>query len=202
MKTILIATARDPAQAPIFNHASMAHNNHMFFKNIAPSPKPIPPALKEALEASFSSIESLKREFVLTASAMFGPGFVWLIKAGPSDFRILPTYLAGSPYPGAHWRRQGTDMNTTGAAGSAADYLRRSVLGVRGGFSRKKELPPGGIDALPLLCLNTWEHVWLRDYGVGAGGVGGKKAFAEAWWEVIDWEAVASAASVTRSTFK
>lgn len=167
----------------------MAHNNHFFFKNLTPNPSGMPSDLARDLERSFSSIETLRREFVATATAMFGPGFVWLVQTGPADFAILPTYLSGSPYPAAHWRRQDTDMNTTGAEGSAGPWLRNTQ--VRGMPSKKEGGPPGSGAVTPLLCVNTWEHVWLRDYGVGYGGQGGKRAFVEAWWESVDWEAVA-----------
>ncbi|GJC84160.1 37S ribosomal protein S26, mitochondrial [Colletotrichum liriopes] len=197
VKQILLASAQDPSQAPIFNHASMAHNTHFFFKHITPDPKPMPESLAAELTHSFSSIETLRREMILTASAMFGPGFVWLVKAGHQDYRVLTTYLAGSPYPGAHWRLQGTDMNTVGLGGSANHFFQRNAAAQRPG-----QKPPGALEAVPLLCLNTWEHTWLRDYGLGVGGVGGKKAFAEAWWEVIDWEAVKNTADIpTRPNF-
>ena len=192
-------TAREPNQAPIFNYASMAHNNHFFFQGIHPSGTPMPDTLRQELEACFSSIDTLKREFVVTASAMFGPGFVWLVKCGPGDFRVLPTYLAGSPYPGAHWRAQPVDMNTAGNDGSAGSYFRNQLFGAK---KRAGDLPPGGIEVEPLLCLNTWEHAWLLDWGVGNGGRGGKAAYAEAWWEVIDWEKIAEKAGVERPGFK
>ncbi|OAQ72184.1 superoxide dismutase [Pochonia chlamydosporia 170] len=198
-KTISLLTAREPSQAPIFNYASMAHNNHFFFQGISPAGTPMPETLRAELEACFSSIETLRREFIITASAMFGPGFVWLVKAGPSDFRVLPTYLAGSPYPGAHWRAQPTDMNTVGNDGSAKSYFKNQVYGNR---KRSGDLPPGGIELEPLLCLNTWEHAWLLDWGVGAGGNGGKIAYAEAWWNLIDWERVAHRAGSIRPEFK
>ncbi|KAI9171246.1 superoxide dismutase [Paramyrothecium foliicola] len=198
-KTIALMTAREPSQAPIFNYASMAHNNHFFFQGISPTGTPMPEPLREELEAAFSSIETLRREFVLTASAMFGPGFVWLVKTpGGADYRLLTTYLAGSPYPGAHWRAQPTDMNTVGSGGSARDHYTNMVSGGKPAGS----LPPGGVQLEPLLCLNTWEHAWLLDWGVGAGGNGGKMAFAEAWWELVDWEKVAHKSGVLRPSFK
>ncbi|RSM20820.1 hypothetical protein CDV31_000191 [Fusarium ambrosium] len=180
-KTIALMTAREPAQAPTFNYASMAHNNHFFFQGISPEGTPMPDVLRRELEASFSSVETLRREFIVTASAMFGPGFLWLVKAGPGDYRLLPTYLAGSPYPGAHWRAQSTDMNTVGKDGTARSFFRNQLE--------------------PLLCLNTWEHAWLLDWGVGAGGQGGKLAFAESWWNLIDWEKVAQKSGVLRPEF-
>ncbi|KAF6803398.1 superoxide dismutase [Colletotrichum sojae] len=191
VKKILLATARDPDQAPIFNHASMLHNTHFFFSKITPSPRPMPQSLAVDLAHSFSSVETLRREMILTASAMFGPGFVWLVKAGHKDYRVLSTYLAGSPYPGAHWRLQSTDMNTVGLGGTAGSFFQRSAAAQRTGTKA-----PGALEAVPLLCISTWEHTWLRDYGVGVGGIGGKKAFAEAWWDVIDWAKVLDAATI------
>lgn len=202
-KTIALMTAREPQKAPVFNWASMAHNTHFFFDGITPTGTPMPDALRAELEFSFSSVETLRRELVLTASAMFGPGFVWLVRAGSSDYRLLTTYLAGSPYPGAHWRAQRTDMNTTGRAGTASDHFRDSVFGARNKAAGPGgSLPPGGIELEPLLCLNTWEHSWLLDWGVGKGGAGGKLAYAESWWELIDWELVANKTGVHRPNFK
>jgi Fe-Mn family superoxide dismutase len=179
IKSIIFKTAREPDRAALFNHASMAHNNHIFFKNLSPSPEPMPDLVRQDLERSFSSIETLRREFVVTAMSMFGPGFVWLVKTA-NEHAILATYIAGSPYPYAHWRRQGADLNTLGARGTAADTLVAYSRAAAG--QRREELPPGGVNALPVLCLNTWEHVWLRDYGIG-----GKRAFVEEWWKKINW---------------
>jgi Fe-Mn family superoxide dismutase len=196
-KDIVIKYARDPSSAPIFNYASMAHNNHFFFQGLAPVETVMPESLKKELEDSFSSIETLRQEMVLTASSMFGPGFVWLVKHPlRKKYSILTTYLAGSPYPGAHYRRQEVDMNTEDKSISAA--VRRTLrnepvntVGAHGSHSAKK-LPPGGIELNPVLCINTWEHVYLPDYGVGAFGSGGKRAFAERWWHRIDWAVVAT----------
>ena len=43
----------------------------------------------------------------------------------------------------------------------------------------------GGADLDILLTVNTWEHVWLRDWGIG-----GKKAYLEEWWRAINWDVV------------
>ncbi len=58
--------------------------------------------------------------------------------------------------------------------------------GVMGQYSRHdKRAAPGGADLDVLLGVSTWEHVWLRDWGVG-----GKRQFLEAWWDRIDWGVV------------
>lgn len=208
-RQIISKTAREPSYAPIFNYASMAHNTHFFFENLkareepqadgSDAPNPIPEKLKTALEGSFSSMETLRLEMSTIANAMFGPGFVWLVKIRKlNEFRILTTYLAGSPYPDAHWRRQPIDNNTIEGPSSAEktglsqEFFGRTQLGAGAdnGSQWAKNLAPGGIDVTPVLCLNTWEHVWLRDYGVGAGGFGGKRQFVENWWHCINWENV------------
>ncbi|KAI2618502.1 manganese and iron superoxide dismutase [Hypoxylon sp. NC1633] len=216
---ILKATAREPSQAPTFNYASMAHNNALFFENLANVNTPgqpgyeetsgedrIPQGLKKALVQQFSSIETLRREFLATAMGMFGPGFVWLVKNAHSfEMRILTTYLAGTPYTAGHWRRQGVDMNTQGIGSpdTVQGWLARSQTGAGAdngaGFAKTA---PGGTDTIPLLCLNTWEHVWLRDYGIGAGGMGGKRQYVEAWWEVIDWHKVEGLSNIQRQAMK
>ncbi|EGS17364.1 mitochondrial 37S ribosomal protein mS42 [Thermochaetoides thermophila DSM 1495] len=211
VKDILLMTAREPSQAPLFNYASMIHNNAFFFKHLSPEPVAMPEHLKLHLEQSFGSIETLRREMVYTAAAMFAPGFVWLVKSPqlglPHAFRILTTYAAGSPYPAAHWRRQPVDMNT--AAGmndeqglaTAQGYIENAAFGAgksNPAVASKLKFAPGGTDVQPVLCINTWEHVWLWDYGFGAGGQGGKLAYAEAWWNAINWEMVANEANIKR----
>ncbi|KAI9818027.1 MAG: hypothetical protein M1827_000651 [Pycnora praestabilis] len=203
-KTLLLNYAREADMASLFNHASMAHNNHFFFNCLSSKPTPITSAgraLTEQLSTDFSSLTTLRADFLATASSMFGPGFVWLVKTTErSQYRILTTYLAGSPYAGAHHRRQPVDMATqsSSSAGglSGADYARQqSVQNTVGAFGaasgRQKRIAPGGIEIQPILCVNTWEHVWLRDWGVG-----GKRGFLEAWWEMVDWGVVAGNANV------
>lgn len=205
----------------------MAHNNHFFFDGLAvtggadPS-EHMPQDLRAGLEASFGSLETLQRELVLTADAMFGPGFVWLVRtrdvAGPHRFpyRVLTTYHAGSPYPGAHWRRQFSDMNNvaglTDRSGDAVrNYLnmqnasnnssRSPLLGGAGGGGggpassstsslRDADRSPGGANLVPVLCVNTWEHAWLFDWGIG-----NRFNYLAGWWNAINWGKVAERAS-------
>lgn len=191
--------------ASLFNHASMAHNNHFFFNGLSVSPLELykSPALQKSLIDTFGSIETLKMTMVDTAAAMFGPGFVWLVWARDLDspttnssnrkgaWRILSTYLAGTPYPEAGYRQQGLDTNTTDAPGYDRYMNQQPVntLGAFGSFSRagreQSKLPPGGTNIMPVLCVNTWEHVYLRDFGVN-----GKREYLEDWWNCIDWDVV------------
>jgi Fe-Mn family superoxide dismutase len=189
-KSLVIEFARDPTKAYAFNIASMAFNNHFFFRgiNTTPNVQSNPSVdLTNQIRNDFSSLETLRETFLGTAEAMFGPGFVWLVQTNDTQFgnlRILPTYLAGSPLSGAHYRRQSHDLNTH----NADSYQALNNVGTFGAAAKQNtgpKKPLGGVDVLPLLCVNTWEHVWLRDYGVR-----GKRQFLEAWWDKIDWDLV------------
>lgn len=60
-----------------------------------------------------------------------------------------------------------------------------NTAGSMGQFSNEVKMAPGGVDLDVLMCVSTWEHTWLRDWGVA-----GKREFLEAWWECIDWGVV------------
>ena len=114
---------------------------------------------------------------------MFGPGFVWLVKRKHAkesgsielpELAILTTYIAGSPFPLAHYRRQESDTNTAQQAGA---------FGPLSGKADK--VAPGGTDLQIMMCVNTWQHVWLRSYGFD-----GKKRFLENWWDCVQWDLV------------
>jgi Fe-Mn family superoxide dismutase len=192
----------------------------------------MPEDLQRHLTTSFGSIETFRDTLLATACASFGPSFTWLVQVhNPSPnhpsvssssaaaygrgggnqqlhFRIMTTYLAGSPYPGAHHRAQTVDMNTqnltsatiarqAAAAGptpaNAEDARRQSTIqntagafgdyAARGG--RNDAMRFGGADVVPVLCVNAWDHVWMWDWGVS-----GKRAYVGKWYERIDWEVV------------
>jgi superoxide dismutase len=158
----------------------MAFNNHFFFRginadaNIQSTPST---DLENQIRDDFSSLETLRETFLETAEAMFGPGFVWLVQTNDTQvgsLRILPTYIAGSPLSAAHYRRQSHDLNTH----NADTYQALNSVGTFGSAAKQSTQPKrplGGVDVVPLLCVNTWEHVWLWREGkeeVSRGVVG------------------------------
>lgn len=123
-------------------------------------------------------------DFLAAASSMFGPGFVWLTKNLDREgmLQILCTYSAGTPYPNAHARRQSQDMNTQ----SSDIQAEAGFAGSMGAFSQnQKNTGPGGLDSQPILCVNTWEHAWMMDYGIA-----GKDEYLERWWDRVNWNIV------------
>jgi Fe-Mn family superoxide dismutase len=210
-RDILIKTARDPENAALFNYASMAFNNHFYFDGLSLTgePVPMPKELEGYLSESFSSVETLKSEFLQTAHSMFGPGFVWLVRAKSTyrtnsqrPFHILTTYLAGSPLAGAHNRLQPKDLNTenivTAGGVSNENFVRSRVQNTVGSFGpwsraeARSSTSYGGIDVVPVMCVNTWQHAWMFDWTVE-----GKWQFLQAWWDRIDWNHVQKIAIAT-----
>lgn len=149
--------------------------------------------LRHAINRNFSSFDTLRETFLATADAMFGPGFVWLVQTNDvSDrpLRILNTYIAGTPLSGAHYRRQSQDLN----AQNPDTYQQLNSAGSFGPAAKivkKDRKPLGGVDVVPLLCVNTWQHVYLHDYGVT-----GKMKYLEAWWDKINWNVVQEGATL------
>ncbi|KAL2863550.1 mitochondrial 37S ribosomal protein mS42 [Aspergillus lucknowensis] len=181
---LLVKYSKRPEMASVFNHASMAHNNHFFFNCLSPTPTQIPDKFARDIIDTCSSVESLKLDFLATANAMFGPGFVWLAKNLEREglMHIFCTYNAGSPYPAAHARRQSVDM-ATHTPETALGNQYAGAMGVHS--ANHKNLAPGALDVQPILCVNTWEHVWMMDYGIG-----GKAEYLERWWDRINWDVV------------
>lgn len=189
----------------------MAHNNWFFWSSLSPQPTTPSTSLSKDIVSSFDGIENLRLELLETADAMFGNGFVWLLKEKyTGNFRTLCTYNAGSPFPEAHHRRQPVDMATQsslplppgtatatairGADGSAlsrttlADRLThvQNRVGAAGDYSAHRVAhSPNALHGYPVLCVNVWQHMWLPDYGLL-----GRRQYLAAWWERIDWAVV------------
>ncbi|KAL4796146.1 manganese and iron superoxide dismutase [Aspergillus venezuelensis] len=199
---LLVKYSRRPEMASLFNHASMAHNNHFFFSCLSPSKTEIPEKLESKIIETCSSVESLKLDFLATANAMFGPGFVWLAKNLDREglIHIICTYNAGSPYPAAFARRQSVDMATHAPGSTGTEQLGNQFAGAMGSHSaNQRTMAPGAVNIHPILCVNTWEHVWMMDYGIA-----GKAQYLEQWWDRIDWNVVAENYNSvgTRNAFK
>ena|SRR5690554_1015566 len=136
----------------------------------------MPDALAQMIPYTWSSPEAFKTEFLATANAMFGSGWVWLVLDQGKHLRILCTYNAGTPYGEAH-RRQDVDMNTRQRLGTQAPGL--PEIG-KSTFHQSMNMW-----AQPLMNIKVWEHAWIDDYGVA-----GKQEYLENIWKAIDWKVV------------
>ncbi|KAL9115360.1 MAG: hypothetical protein Q9227_000681 [Pyrenula ochraceoflavens] len=177
-----------PEKAQLFNNASMAMNNHFFFRGITTAKTEPSAELKALIENSFSSLESFGLEFIEHASAMFGPGFVWLVQdRGTDNLRILVTYIAGSPYRSAHaFRGSPVDAATEIKPPQGRTYRDRAE---QERMTRPQNSPgkhgkeiKTEYNSEPILCVNTWQSAYLRDFNLD------KKSYVRRWWKFIDWK--------------
>ncbi len=154
------------------------------------------------IEASFNSVESLRGEMIAAADAMFGPGFVWLVvdTNARSERRlyVLNTYLAGTPYSNLyHRRQQNQDMAPLASSSDKyrkglddRQYMDQTMLSepkgrVQSGGAGRDYRGQEPLVTRPLLCVNTWQHVYMTDYGVA-----GRRDYLNAWWERVNWDQV------------
>ncbi|KAL6250415.1 hypothetical protein RBB50_002717 [Rhinocladiella similis] len=197
-RTLHWQNAHRADRAALYNNAAMADHTLFFWEALTDSLDPVErrPGVQTAknIESDFGSLENLRSEFLEIADAMFGNGFVWLMK--PTSFggmTILATYNAGSPWPQAAPRRDTQDMaNFNGR--EVADQLKNAARVVDGsrtaGHSGRFSMYQsnkfvGALNATPILCANVWQHQWIPDYGML-----GKRAYLTAWWDSIDWQKV------------
>jgi Fe-Mn family superoxide dismutase len=179
----------------------MAGNNCFFFERLHPTGTEPSSGFLTDIKESFDSFDTLKTEMIETANAMFGNGFVWLFKEDTTGLlRIFCTYNAGSPYPDAHFRRQNRDIATeyVKLASNAVEKQRLSTVQNQAGKFGNHSRPAGqhvasngGLKGGPLLCVNVWQHMYLRDYGVG---IGAKNRYLQNWWNQINWGMVEQSA--------
>jgi superoxide dismutase, Fe-Mn family len=187
---IIQQTAENPDLKPLNYYASQAYNNQFFFESLRESVNPdaevssrLPDAkdadwrkvdisqtvrntpsdalgagktsLMATISDSFDSILAFREQMINRASAMFGNGYTWLVTTD-NTFHVLNTYNHGTPF------RQNKDNALSN--GNFGNDMRNLV---------------------PLVSINTWQHVYLTDYGVA-----GKRRFIENAFDCLDWSVV------------
>lgn len=175
---ILLNTARKSDQAHVFNHASQAYNNHLFFEALtdADTNKTEPSrALLQKINQTFGDLDGLRQEILFEADTLMGYGWVFLVEAVDKNLHIMSSYNAGSPFTAS--RAQMFDLNNAVSEKTEEDLeIIKSSVDVN-----EKNY------AIPLLAVNVWEHAYLPDYSFN-----GKADYLENWWKAIDWNVVSS----------
>jgi Fe-Mn family superoxide dismutase len=175
---IVLNTSAKPDHAHVFNYASQAHNNHMFFQALRSvsenTTKPSAPLL-ERINKSFGSMESLRAQMLTDADTLLGNGWVFLVEGEDKMLYTMATFNAGTPYDLS--RSQMFDLNS--AVGqdtwNTLSQIEKAVYGKEKNHS------------IVLLALNVWEHIYVPDYSVS-----GRADYLEKWWDSIDWDVVSS----------
>ncbi len=81
------------------NHGGGHHNHSLFWTMMRPARENNAPegALAEAITKTFGSFDALKEEFTKNALGLFGSGWVWLVKDGVGDLKIIANANQDSP---------------------------------------------------------------------------------------------------------
>lgn len=80
LEEIIKGTAGQPEKAAIFNNAAQIWNHTFYWNSLSPKGGgELPAALKQKFEASFDSVDALKKELAAAAVSQFGSGWAWLV---------------------------------------------------------------------------------------------------------------------------
>ncbi|PRT53466.1 37S ribosomal protein S26, mitochondrial [Wickerhamiella sorbophila] len=174
---ILLNTARRADRAHVFNYASQAHNNHLFFESLTShetAAKASPsPALLRRIEERFGSVENLKQAFKEATATVHGNGWIFLIEQPDKKLDIVSSHNAGTPY---HFgRQQSLDLAGPVSEDDLAHLqkLQHKINAKEKNFN------------IALLALNLWQHAYILDFGIA-----GREDYIEAWWRALDWNKI------------
>jgi superoxide dismutase, Fe-Mn family len=93
---ILKQTSGSPQMIAIFNNAAQAWNHDFYFRSMKPGGSKPEGELLKKIQASFGSLDSLKRELSTAALTQFGSGWAWLVLEG-DKLKVIKTGNADTP---------------------------------------------------------------------------------------------------------
>ncbi len=97
LEKIVAATAGKADKTAIFNNAAQIWNHTFYWNSLRPNGGGEPPAaLKKRIEASFGSVDALKKELATAATSQFGSGWAWLVADG-DKLKVIRTANADLP---------------------------------------------------------------------------------------------------------
>jgi Fe-Mn family superoxide dismutase len=176
---IVMNTAQKSDQAHVFNFASQALNNHLFFEALVEpeSNRTQPsPALARKIDQQFGGLDALRQEMLFQADTLLGHGWVFLVENADKSLSIQTSYNAGTPYDVS--RAQMYDLNGGAVTNETLSSLEDiETINAEG----EKNF------VVPLLALNIWEHAYIPDYSVA-----GRADYLEKLWSSINWDVVSS----------
>lgn len=86
------------AEGGIFNNAAQVWNHSFYWNCLCPNGGSDPEGqLGEEIKKEFGSFNEFKEKFLISATTLFGSGWVWLVKNKNNELRIIQTSNAGNP---------------------------------------------------------------------------------------------------------
>ena len=97
LEKIVAVSAGKADKTAIFNNAAQIWNHSFYWSSLRPNGGGEPPAaLKKRIEASFGSVDALKKELATAATSQFGSGWAWLVADG-DKLKVIKTANADLP---------------------------------------------------------------------------------------------------------
>ncbi|WP_301101010.1 superoxide dismutase [Propionivibrio sp.] len=97
LEKIIAGTAGQADKTALFNNAAQTWNHTFYWRSLKPNGGGEPPAmLKQKIEASFGSVDGLKKELATAATSQFGSGWAWLVLDG-DKLKVVKTGNAELP---------------------------------------------------------------------------------------------------------
>ncbi|CAG8679559.1 15415_t:CDS:2, partial [Cetraspora pellucida] len=203
---IITKTAQEPSKALIFNYASQAWNNDFFLQGLTPKGETsLETFFHERIKQTFGSISDFKTH-IWHWDYLVPDGHGKLVETEFKQFRVVNTYNAGTTLDIT--RLQEKDPNNHPTSFLSSPFLTTSSemsSQFAQNASSSKPVPPPSIALnlvdppphkskfTPLLCLNVWEHAYLKDFGIH-----GKDTYIDRFWECVDWTVVHNRAASLR----
>lgn len=171
---IMLNAQSKPELAHVFNFASLAYSNHLFFSSLGPKKTEPTGLLQRRINASFKSLEGLKASFLEAALSLEGQGSVFLVETPEKTLEVIACNNTGSA--SSYYRRDSIDLNGGGSEDSviSLNNLKNKVNAREQCFN------------IDLLALNVWQRAYFTDYKFD------KQQYVEKWFDLIDWNQVDS----------
>jgi Fe-Mn family superoxide dismutase len=97
LEKIILATYGVADKTGLYNNAAQDWNHSFYWKSLRPQGGGEPPAaLRQKIDASFGSVDALRKELFAAATSQFGSGWAWLVLDG-DKLAVTKTGNADSP---------------------------------------------------------------------------------------------------------
>ncbi|RCK64881.1 37S ribosomal protein S26, mitochondrial [Candida viswanathii] len=174
----LLHTVKQTTQQHVFHYASMAHNNHLFFEQLADkdeakSTAPSRFIMEKLVHEDISDVELFRETMLGIAERSHGQGWVFLVETADKKLKFINCHNDGTPYYYA--KAQLLDLNGGLTEG---DYVALEDLKTRAENDEQDF-------TLPLMAINYWDYMYIEDYGVT-----GKSTYLNKLWDHINWDVI------------
>lgn len=85
------------AKGGLFNNAAQVYNHTFYWNCLTPDETKPSDNLQNAIEKYFGSMDNFKKEFIASATSLFGSGWTWLLQKSDGSLEIFNTSNADTP---------------------------------------------------------------------------------------------------------